>query len=131
MPNVLGPLGLLLNVTRNTSKIAKVKVLAEFDMSREREVVPKRGELKIEDHLIPVAEREFKRFFSLGLLVSNPKYAFVPTPQVDAIWHELIIDTERYAKICQDVHGGFIHHRPLGPEAVASNAGEVSGTQKR
>ena len=35
-----------------------------------------------------------------------------PSSVVDFWWHQLILDTEFYAGICQRLNKGFLHHRP-------------------
>lgn len=61
-------------------------------------------------------EREYRRYlYLLGVGV-----AAVPTLEVDAMWHQHILDTRAYAQDCQRVFGRFMHHFPYlglrGPE---------------
>ncbi len=126
----LGPLGLVPGFAIQSDTYTKLKFLEEFPLERELGIVRAEGKLRIASHLYPTLIREFKRFFALAALFQDPKYSFAPTPSVDAIWHELIIDTRRYLQICLEVHGQFIHHRPLDPNQVAINTGEILGYTK-
>jgi hypothetical protein len=35
-----------------------------------------------------------------------------PPPKIDAAWHEFILYTRDYAAFCDEMLGGFIHHKP-------------------
>ena len=63
------------------------------------------GHAEIED-----AEREYRRFLTLKQI--HPDLALVPSKQVDAFWHAHFLDTVAYARDCEDVFGGFLHHYP-------------------
>lgn len=128
----LGPLGLLPEIVAKTkaSVLDRLRAIEKFDMQRERFLLSKRSDLKLPDTLIHTVEREFKRFFSLELLISEPKYSFSPSTPVDSIWHELIIDTMRYEQLCKKSHGRFIHHIPNSAPEIARTAGEILGYTK-
>jgi hypothetical protein len=55
-------------------------------------------------------EAEYKRFLSLKRLY--PSRDIVPNRMVDRFWHQHILNTEQYAKDCQDLFGYFVHHYP-------------------
>ena len=55
-------------------------------------------------------EIEYKRF--LGLKRKYPEKEIVPNGPVDKFWHQHILDTEKYAKDCQQLLGYFLHHYP-------------------
>jgi hypothetical protein len=38
-----------------------------------------------------------------------------PSPDVDKIWHEMLLYTELYRKACHIIKGKIIHHRPITP----------------
>jgi hypothetical protein len=40
-----------------------------------------------------------------------------PESDVDAVWHEHILHTKRYAQDCESIFGAFVHHDPE-PAAV-------------
>lgn len=41
-----------------------------------------------------------------------------PTTPVDAVWHAVLQHTEVYAAACEQIAGGFVHHRPILTEAM-------------
>ncbi len=139
----LGPLGLLPKFELpSKDTIPRLKALDSFSMERELKLATAyesrnrqqaAGHEKLEStwSLAPTLIREFKRFFSLGILYPRPRYPFVPSPAVDFVWHELITDTMRYAEVCEAVHGGFVHHKPMSPDQIAINAGEIFGYTKQ
>jgi hypothetical protein len=140
----LGPLGLLRSFSLpSKNAIAKLDVLQSFPVKREEELAQGREKLLWRESttenggepgvfsLAPTLIREFKRFFSLPLLFPKAKYSFCPSPSVDFVWHQLIVDTMRYADLCEKVHGQFLHHRPLSPDECAENAGEKFGYTKK
>ena len=57
-----------------------------------------------------VAELEYRRF--LALKVFYPAVSFVPSKQVDSIWHAHILDTRAYREDSEKVFGRFIDHYP-------------------
>lgn len=52
---------------------------------------------------------ELEKFLSLA---ASGGFAVVPSPAIDAIWHEFILHTHEYADFCTTNFGRFIHHRP-------------------
>lgn len=60
------------------------------------------------------AQRDYRRYLALRLLY--PERTIMPTGwssrMVDALWHEHILDTRRYAADCQAVYGAYLHHVP-------------------
>ena len=53
--------------------------------------------------------RELEKFL---FLCSRRKQSCIPSPVVDAFWHDFILHTEEYATFCIQNFGHFIHHRP-------------------
>lgn len=45
-------------------------------------------------------------------LCSTGSSALTPSNQVDQIWHQLILFTRAYGRLCKDHFGEFIHHQP-------------------
>lgn len=35
-----------------------------------------------------------------------------PNREIDAMWHEHIIHTDKYIKDCERIYGGYMHHNP-------------------
>jgi hypothetical protein len=65
--------------------------------------------------LLDDAMAEFKKFF--GLIARGHRGIGMISPAVDEVWHCTILHTEFYAKLCDDVFGRFIHHRPATPSS--------------
>jgi hypothetical protein len=69
-------------------------------------------------------EREIKRF--LALSAANPGKYGMRGP-LDELWHTFIIFTSSYAKFCQLLGGGFIHHLPRAPKSKPGGELEHNG----
>jgi hypothetical protein len=54
-------------------------------------------------------EVEYRRFLFLSVTESSP---IVPTTDIDAFWHQHILDTRKYAEDCETALGSFLHHFP-------------------
>eukprot|EP00611_Tribonema_gayanum_P015334 TRINITY_DN27168_c0_g1_i1.p1 TRINITY_DN27168_c0_g1~~TRINITY_DN27168_c0_g1_i1.p1 ORF type:complete len:289 (+),score=41.74 TRINITY_DN27168_c0_g1_i1:70-936(+) len=56
---------------------------------------------------------EYLRFIVLKLQAKDTSGSprLSPSPLVDEMWHCHLLDTESYASFCQEIGGGFIHHR--------------------
>ncbi len=68
------------------------------------------------------AEIRYRRY--LCMVFVHRDGSIVPTQDVDAFWHQHILDTRAYAKDCERVFGEFIHHFPyfgMRGEADAQN----------
>jgi len=48
----------------------------------------------------------------LSLIYLYPNQPIVPTAEIDQVWHQHILDTDKYATDCQMLFGEFIHHFP-------------------
>ena len=48
----------------------------------------------------------------LCLISLYPNMAFVPTKEIDRVWHHHVLDTGKYARDCQMLFGNFLHHFP-------------------
>ncbi|WP_192214835.1 hypothetical protein [Methylobacterium bullatum] len=130
----LGPLGLLPDFVSASALaqdiVDKIRFLEDFDMERERKILT--AEIN-DEFLSHVMVREFKRFFSLELLFPDADYPFVPSEEIDPIWHDIVLDSRRYVGICEKLYGGYVHHTPVDtcPGEMAQNAGERFGHTKR
>jgi hypothetical protein len=76
---------------------------------------------------------KFKKFFAM---IGTVKFHVVPTKTIDRIWHFAILDTQFYSRLCQGVHGKFIHHRPFDgskahQELIVTNKQKTADTFKR
>src|ERR1700722_4186350 len=56
----------------------------------------------------------YKNF--LILLRKYPKKTFVPTREIDEIWHNHILATKQYHQDSQAVFGYYYHHDPTDPD---------------
>lgn len=119
------PLGLLNSHKSSKDKktLQKLEFIEKFDMTREKGIIIKDERLKLPDKYLPTIEIELKRFLSLRILYDQN--VFAPTPPIDYMWHELIIDTPRYFELCNTAFGEYLHHRPLSPSKIAEFSGEV------
>lgn len=43
---------------------------------------------------------------------AHPEKEHIPSPLVDKIWHEHILDTKAYSKFCNEFFGTYLHHTP-------------------
>jgi hypothetical protein len=68
-----------------------------------------------------LAIRELKRFLALPALWSDE--IIVPSAQIDAAWHHLLLHTHVYTRLCDEVHGQYIHHIPRAPTEPTHDAG--------
>ncbi|MBD2180312.1 glycine-rich domain-containing protein-like [Planktothrix sp. FACHB-1355] len=70
------------------------------------------------DHAQTVlAIARYKMFLFLNY--KHPECQLVPTQEIDEVWHQHILDTQKYAQDCQTLFGYFLHHFPylgLGDE---------------
>lgn len=69
-----------------------------------------------------VVEQDYRRF--LALKRHYPERDIVPNREVDAFWHQHILDTQKYAQDCSAIFGEFLHHYPYfgmkGPDDHAN-----------
>ena len=56
------------------------------------------------------AELWYKRF--LFICLKYPEWEIVPTKEIDAIWHQHILDTRAYHDDCELALGFYLHHYP-------------------
>lgn len=70
-----------------------------------------RREQSISSQQLPMIERGFKDFCQLHLNAPRTLH-HLPSKAVDALWHALILDTQRYADFCQRAFGKMLHHHP-------------------
>jgi hypothetical protein len=61
-------------------------------------------------HRANAAEVQYRSY--LALMLMYPGRPLAPSKEIDAFWHQHILDTEKYAKDCELVFGHFLHHFP-------------------
>lgn len=59
---------------------------------------------------VNVAEKQYRAYLTLALMF--PERSLVPSKEIDAFWHQHILDTEKYAQDCELIFGHFLHHFP-------------------
>ncbi len=59
----------------------------------------------------PFAVREFKRYLIVRLVLGCDQMSMA-SPEVDAMWHQFILDTKKYRAFCDRVFGGYVDHTP-------------------
>ena len=67
--------------------------------------------LQCDPDLVPRALVEVLRFMDL---VSISEKVLTPSQRVDLAWHEFILCTRAYQRLCNENFGRMIHHRPGG-----------------
>jgi len=70
----------------------------------------------------------YRRFLALaGARIGIP---LVPTKAIDAVWHNHILDTEKYARDMHEYLGRFLHHRPTYGQGGGSAKNNFVATQR-
>ena len=75
--------------------------------------------------------KELARFL---FACSRSSEALVPSPIVDEIWHDFILDTIEYQRYCNKTFGRLVHHMPqeeVGNELQVRYGATLSFMQKR
>jgi hypothetical protein len=49
----------------------------------------------------------------------------MPSHAVDEAWHGLILCTARYAQLCDEAYGRFLHHHPEGGAPAGHDVGSM------
>jgi len=97
-----------------TEKIARI----DLTMVGKKLMDPEEGPGWTAEKLAMV-EIQYRRFLFLTITTADA----VPTKDVDAMWHQHILDTRAYARDCQTAFGFFLHHFPyLGMRGPADQA---------
>ena len=84
--------------------------VAALNFERLKWKLARSSDAKMSPETCDLAEREYRRF--LTLKVAFPDVTLVPSMLVDEFWHTHILDTVAYARDCDAVFGGFLHHFP-------------------
>ena len=74
-------------------------------------------------------EQEYRRFLQLKLLY--PDEDIVPDAEVDAFWHQHILDTRAYASDSAALFGDFLHHDPYFGLASVEERAELHAAFRR
>ena len=63
------------------------------------------------------AERLLEEVLKFMSLTAQSNQSLSPPPIIDLAWHEFILCTREYQRVCQTSMGRFIHHQPGGSES--------------
>ena len=64
-----------------------------------------------------VARRALVEVLRFLRLVAGASRTLTPSHRVDLAWHELILFTRTYQRLCEEEFGRFLHHTPGGTDA--------------
>ena len=56
------------------------------------------------------AEMQYRAFLKANQMENS--ICFAPTPAMDKLWHNHILDTKKYVEDCEMLFDGFLHHVP-------------------
>lgn len=74
------------------------------------------------DEIAEVQALEFLKYISIMSMTGGRRIAV--TPEVDDIWHEFIVQTVSYRRLCNALPAPrFIHHESITPKAYESRVG--------
>lgn len=105
---VVTPLGVRSDRSFSKEQVETLRALEAYDLWFVEERLVRKG-------LVPAdrtagAVLEFKRYMALVGL--GYRGLGMLSPEVDEVWHALILFTREYADLCQQAFGTFIHHVP-------------------
>ncbi len=73
------------------------------------------------------AEDSVRRYKNcLILLVKYPGTAFIPTPDIDEVWHAHILHTKEYLRDSKEIFGRFLHHDPVTTKTTDERKQEMN-----
>ena len=93
--------------------LGRLTLLDEYDMSYIREKIVENSKGLIPPDGVDLAICELKRFFGLGVIF--PRERLIPSKQIDAAWHEVILFTSRYRALCNSILDRVFDHFPKLP----------------
>lgn len=92
-------------VTSDTALTSATVAIATLNLSMVAQRLVAKG---WDEERIAVAISGYKTFLTC---VQNGG-DLTPESDVDAVWHEHILHTKRYAQDCESIFGAFLHHDP-------------------
>lgn len=102
------PLGVRSDLSLSKEQFDTLRTLDTYDLWFVEERLARKGLVPAER--IPGAVHEFKRY--LALVGLGYRGLGMLSPEVDEVWHALILFTREYADLCERAFGTFIHHVP-------------------
>lgn len=73
------------------------------------------GFMQVSDDSVQELLHQYELFIHLKAINGPDGGALSPSPAVDAVWHEHILNTKMYHKFCTEHIGWFVHHEPDVP----------------
>lgn len=81
-------------------------------------------DMEMDSATLTQAEQLYRQYLTLRAM--HPGADLVPPKLADAVWHYHMLDSRKYAADCDAMLGGFLHHNPNTPAAVASKNWETT-----
>ena len=77
------------------------------------------------------AERWYKHFLWMCYMNGRRPLA-IPGSEADEVWHNHILDTVNYRRVCDDIFGGYLDHQALAldGEPTAEQIAAIETTRK-
>lgn len=101
------------SLSSTAASVSAIREIEQLDLSKiqhkMRHVCAKKGHP--DDAEAIAAQLTSYRHF-LQLIALHPDAIIVPTEEIDEVWHQHILDTERYQPDCVRIFGYPIHHYP-------------------
>lgn len=127
-----GPLGMKDEIYDGLAKEQRetLAYIEELDLSEELRAVVANEDIDRDQRRS--TEREFKRFLAIAYLPApegerpggdegEGRVLLGPSRQVDAVWHQFIVNTRAYHEFCERVYGRYLHHNPAADGRQAMN----------
>lgn len=118
------------NLQREERKMnVKDKLLPELDLDKIVKKTAKQNDWSQEQ--AQEAEMQYRGFLKATMIENGE--SFVPTFEIDEVWHNHILDTQKYSQDCKVLFGHILHHEPsYGDDAAENNflKGLATKTQK-
>lgn len=82
---------------------------------------------RVEERNIQCTDQHIIECFKyLAIMSLTPGRRIAVTPDVDEVWHELIVQTSAYRRLCLDLPGKrFINHESISPESYSGRVGNA------
>jgi hypothetical protein len=89
--------------------LRKLSCIEHFDLGPMKSKVMQK--LSLSPEAMDELEIQTKQFIALSIL--EPEVVHSPPPDVDKLWHEMILNTKWYSTFCATALGQFLHHNPI------------------
>lgn len=75
------------------------------------------------------AEQRYRNFLLLASTLKEGE-PIIPTQDIDAVWHEHILDTHAYMDDCRRVFGYYLHHVPFFGQPEPDRDADMQKTEE-